>query len=178
MLYKSKYRIESSRLNEWDYSTAWWYYITLCTKNFKYWFGEIKNGKMLLNDLGKIIEEEWLKTKEIRTNVDLDYYVIMPNHIHGIIQIIGNQDHGRGTMLRTPTAEQYGKRVSNSIPTIVRSFKAVVTKQINEIRQSPGDRIWQKNYWEHVIRNEQDLHRIRNYIINNPLKWPSDKYFI
>ncbi len=66
MLYKSKYRIESNRLNEWNYSIPWWYYVTICTKNFKCWFGEIRNGKVILNDIGKIVEEEWLKTKEIR----------------------------------------------------------------------------------------------------------------
>jgi len=77
MLYKSKYRIETSRLRDWDYSTLWWYFVTICMKNFKCWFGEIKNGKIIVNNLGRIVEEEWLKTKDIRENVDLDYYVIM-----------------------------------------------------------------------------------------------------
>ena len=173
-----KYHRRSIRIPGYDYSQTGWYYITICVNNRIPLFGKVVNGQIILNKFGTIADKEWKKTETLRSKIRLDQYVIMPNHIHGIIQIIGNQDHGRGTMLRTPTAEQYGKPVSNSIPTIVRSFKAVVTKQINEIRQSPGDRIWQKNYWEHVIRNEQDLHRIRNYIINNPLKWPSDKYFI
>jgi REP element-mobilizing transposase RayT len=85
MLYKSNYRIETSRLKDWDYSTPWWYYVTTCTKNFRNWLGEVKNGKMILNEFGKIVEEEWLKTKEIRATVDLDFFVIMPNHFHGIL---------------------------------------------------------------------------------------------
>jgi hypothetical protein len=85
MLYRSKYRIESTRLKNWDYSTPWWYYVTICTQNFILWFGELKNDKMILNDIGKIVEEEWLKTKKIRKKVDLGYYVIMPNHFHGIV---------------------------------------------------------------------------------------------
>ncbi|HES59916.1 MAG TPA: hypothetical protein ENO18_05735 [Caldithrix sp.] len=136
------------------------------------------NGQIILNKFGNIVDKEWKKTETLRSNIKLDEYVIMPNHLHGIIQIKRNEGDCRGAMRRTPTTEQYGKLVSNSIPTIIRSFKAAVTKQINEIKQSPGERFWQKNYWEHVIRNEQDLHRICNYIINNPLKWPSDKYFI
>ena len=88
MKYKNKYRINSRRLRDWDYSTPWWYYVTICTRNFGNWFGKVKNGKMILNDAGKIVEEEWLKTMEIRTNVDLDYYVIMPNHFHGNIIVL------------------------------------------------------------------------------------------
>ncbi|HEY6436528.1 MAG TPA: hypothetical protein VIY47_08060, partial [Ignavibacteriaceae bacterium] len=89
MLYRSKYRIESSRLKDWDYSTPWWYYITICTRNFKCWFGHVDKGKIILNNLGNIVQEEWIKTNEIRSNVDIDYYTIMPNHFHGITIIEG-----------------------------------------------------------------------------------------
>lgn len=85
--FKDIHRIESSRLKDWDYSTPGWYYITICTKNFKNWFGEVKNGKMALNKFGDIVDEEWNRTEETRKNVELDYYVIMPNHFHGIIII-------------------------------------------------------------------------------------------
>lgn len=88
-LYKNKYRVESARLHEWDYSTPWWYYVTICTKDMKHWFGKVHGGKMILNSIGKIIHEEWKRTEEVRQNVELDYYQIMPNHFHGIIIING-----------------------------------------------------------------------------------------
>jgi len=100
-LYKNKYRIESARLKDWDYSTPWWYYVTICTKNMKCFFGDVKNGKMVLNEVGEIVKEEWLRTKEMRKKVDLDYFVIMPNHFHGIIIIEGCEyveTHGHASL--------------------------------------------------------------------------------
>ncbi|MDQ7816344.1 MAG: hypothetical protein RDU14_04915 [Melioribacteraceae bacterium] len=83
--YKSLSRIESARLRDWDYSTPWWYYVTINTRDHVQYFGCITRGKMEMNELGKIVEAEWIKTKTLRSNIDLDYSVIMPNHIHGII---------------------------------------------------------------------------------------------
>ncbi len=95
----------------------------------------------------------------------------MPNHIHGIIWLL---DDGRGSLQRTPTVEQYGKPVSNSIPTIVRLFKSTTTKQINILRQTPGQPVWQRNYYEHIINSERDYDNIANYIYDNPLNWEKD----
>lgn len=176
-LFRNEYRIESSRLKEWDYSTPWWYYITLCTKNFRNWFGEIKNGKMILNDLGRVIEEEWLKTKEIRTNVDLDYYVVMPNHFHGNL-IILDVETSRWDVSHT---QEKGQRpVStqlkpNSLGSIIGQFKSVCTKRIHKLGFTEFQ--WQQRFYDHIIRNEDDLRRIRIYIQNNPLKWELDEYF-
>jgi len=170
MLYKSKYRIESTRLNDWDYSTPWWYYITICTKNFKCWFGLIKSGKMILNQFGKTVEDEWLKTKSIRKNVDLDYYVIMPNHFHGIIIVEGVEyvkvETHRDASLR---------KVTNNLSNIIRGFKGSVTKQIHMLDYNSFQ--WQPRFYDHIIRNENDLPRIRTYIQNNPLKWELDEYY-
>lgn len=88
--YHNKYRIETARLKEWDYSTPWWYYVTIKTKDQFDHFGKVVNGKMNLNDLGKMVEQEWLKTNVIRKYVELDYFVIMPNHLHGIIILNNN----------------------------------------------------------------------------------------
>jgi putative transposase len=126
-IFGNKYRIDSARLKDWDYSTPWWYYVTICTKNFKCWFGEIIKGKMILNKLGKIVEEEWLKTKEIRKSVDLDYYVIMPNHFHGIPIIEGPEiaksvETHRDASLRI---------VKNNLSDIIRGFKGSITKRIH-----------------------------------------------
>ena len=171
----------SIRLPGYDYSQPGAYFVTICTQNRACLYGDIIDGKMMLNANGLIVHEEWQKTAEMRLNVVLDTFVIMPNHIHGILVIKDDIDYGkakcRGTMHRAPTPmiERYGKPVSNSIPTIIRGFKSAVTHRINEIRATPGAPIWQRNFYEHVIRNEDNLNEIRQYIENNPTKWLEDE---
>lgn len=157
---------------EYDYTQAGAYFVTICTHNKKCIFGNMVNGEMRLSNYGKIVKDEWLKTGVIRSNVELDVFVIMPNHIHGIIMLTND---GRGTLQRAPTTEQFGKPVSNSIPTIIRLFKSTTTKQINKIRNTPQIPIWQRNYYEHIVRNEDKLNLIREYITNNPLQWQFDR---
>lgn len=168
---KLKHR-RSIRLNGYDYSQGGAYFVTICTYQREWLFGKITHGEMKLNNLGEIVRDEWLRTSEIRPNVILDEYVIMPNHLHGII-IIKN-DGGRGTLQCAPTVERFGKPTRNSIPTIVRLLKSTTTKHINEFRKMLGFPVWQRNYYEHIIRNERDLNRIRKYIINNPSLWLFD----
>lgn len=164
----------SVRLKDYDYSQEGAYFVTICTWNKDHVFGEIDSGNMSLNEYGEIVNQEWLRTGIIRTNVKTDHFIIMPNHFHGILIV---SDDCRGTLQRAPTLEQFGKPVSNSIPTIVRLFKSTTTKQINQIRNSPGDPVWQRNYYEHIIRGEPELHNIREYIVNNPLNWERDDHF-
>ena len=164
----------SIRLKEFDYTTPWWYYVTICTHEKKKIFGKIQNGKTVLSKYGKIVEEEWLKTKEIRNNVDLDYYVIMPNHFHGIL-IIECRDTAR--CVPTNETRKFGEMIPGSLPAIIRSFKSAVTKRINEMRSELGLPVWQKNYYEHILRNEKDLYFTRRYIELNPLKWELDEYY-
>jgi putative transposase len=175
------------RLKEYDYSTPWWYYVTICAFDRKLLFGEIKNGKMVLNEIGKIVKEEWLKTKEVRKNVDLDYYIIMPNHMHVVIIIepsIENlgatrwvaQDNKERVIQRiTPTNQTL---ISNSLGSIIGQFKSKVTKRVKKLSGNPLIKIWQRNYYEHIIRNELDLLNIRKYIELNPLKWELDEYYL
>ena len=163
---------KSIRLKEYDYTSSAEYFITICTYQRECLFVEIKKDEMVLNYFGLIVLEEWLRTAEIRGDVELDSYVVMPNHIHGIITLI---ESGRGTSQRAPTKEQFGKPTSRSIPTIVRLFKACVTKRINLLRNTPRQSIWQRNYYEHIIRNDKDLINIRDYIINNPMQWHVDE---
>ena len=167
-----RHRRRSIRLKDYDYSQAGAYFITICTQNGRYLFGDVVNSEIRLNELGQVVEIEWLKTAEIRENVELDEFVVMPNHFHGILVIIGD---GRGTACRAPTFEQFGKSLSGSLPTIVRSFKSAAAKHINEMRSTPGVPIWQRNYYEHVIRSEDDLNHIREYIVNNPVNWDLDE---
>ena len=127
---------------------------------------------MVANQMGRIVEEEWLNTPILRPYVSLDTFVIMPNHFHGIIEIIAAD---RGRARRAQTVERFGKPVSGSLATVIRSFKSATTKRINEIRDTPGQPCWQRNYYEHIIRSEEELTRARTYIIMNPLSWHLDR---
>ena len=147
--------------------------MTICTHKWTQLFGQVLDGKMILNSLGRVIKEEWLQTAEMRPSVRLDEYAIMPNHVHGVIIIT---HHGRGTMHRAPTKERFGYPVSGSIPTIIRGFKSACTQRINKMRRTPGVRVWQRNYYEHIIGNDAALNRIREYIATNPQRWNLDRY--
>jgi len=177
-IFKNKFRVETSRLKDWDYSTPWWYYVTICTKYMKCWFGKVENGKMILNNLGNIVEEEWLKTKEIRDIVELDYYVIMPNHLHGIL-IVKDVETSRRDVSRVIETGQRPVSTQlkpNSLGSIIGQFKSVCTKRIHKIGYDQFN--WHPRFYDHIIRNENDLRRIRTYIKNNPLQWELDEYYI
>jgi putative transposase len=166
---------KSIRLKEYDYSQPGEYFITICKHDKQCIFGEIVDEEIQLSKEGEIVKEEWLRTSIIRPDVKLDSFIIMPNHIHGIIVLNEmHESYGRGTSQRAPTVERFGKPTSNSIPTIIRLFKSVTTKRINQIHHLPGLSIWQRGYYDHIIRGEKDLNNIQDYIINNPIKWSLD----
>ena len=164
------HRRKSIRLKDYDYSQPGAYFITICTHKKQCILGEVADDGMKLSRFGEIVKTEWLKTFEIRKNLILDEYIVMPNHFHGIIIV-----DGRGTLQRAPTFEKFGRPVSNSIPTVVRLFKSATTNRVNELRHTPESPFWQRNYLEHIIRNEDELNKIREYIQNNPLKWHLDR---
>ncbi len=137
---------------------------------------------MPLHSFGKIAKTEWLRTAEIRKNIFIDEFIIMPNHLHGNIFIYDPDDVRAQAVgahcnvhLHSAQTERFGKSTHNSIPTIVKLFKSTVTKQINGLRNTPGQPVWQLNYFERVIRDEDQLNRIREYIRYNPLKWDEDR---
>jgi putative transposase len=194
---------KSIRLNGWDYTRPGAYFITIVVKDRMCLFGKIANGKMRCNDYGLMVNEEWLKTSEIRKNVVLDEFVVMPNHFHGIIvlhqqaiQSIEEHQYDRTILRRNISGlpekathrvaadvsnDQLGARsngpASGSIGAIVGQFKSIVSKRINRLRGTPGDPIWQRDYYDHIGRNPKDLDRIRRYIRNNPLKWELDSEY-
>jgi len=172
-----KHHRRSIRLSGYDYSQNGAYFVTVCTKNRECLLGEIVGGKMELHIAGECVVRCWNEVPEHFPHVDLDTFVVMPNHIHGVLAIAGDRGtaNRRGTACRAPTIERFGQPVPGSIPTVIRAFKSAVTKRINEMRQMPGEPLWQRNYYEHVIRNEDELNRIRQYIIDNPAKWDMDK---
>jgi len=171
--YNSKvHHRRSLRLQRYNYGQAGMYFVTVCTHERELVFGEIMGGKVVLNQVGRVVEEEWQQTSTLRPYVVLDEFIVMPNHFHAILMIISA---GRGTARRAPTTEQFGKPVSGSLPTIIRSFKSATAKRINNLHSAPGIPLWQRNYYEHIVRNEGALRRIREYILTNPLRWELDR---
>jgi len=183
----------SYRLAGYDYTQSGAYFITICTSNRECLFGEIVMGQMRLNIMGHIVADEWTKTVAMRPAIESDEWVVMPNHFHAIVLINNDKAPLLGARRAVPSShtsteyqhtvpdiphraprEAFGCPVPGSIPTIVRSFKSAVTKQVNLLRQTPGSVLWQRNFWDHVIRNEVDCNRIREYIQTNPQRWELD----
>ena len=166
-------RRHSIRLKGYDYSQAGAYFITICVKDRKCLLGEVINGEIILSDIGKIIEECWNKIPTHFNSVNLDAFVVMPNHLHGIVLITDNR---RGVQLNAPTIMNFYKLISpkqNTLSVIIRTFKAVVTTHSRK-NNYPSFQ-WQRNYYEHIIRSEDELNSIREYILNNPLHWQFDR---
>src|SRR3990167_873930 len=171
MFAPEKHFRRSIRLKEYDYARNGAYFVTVCAYNHQCLFGEIVNGEMQLRKFGQIVYDEWLQTAQLRSNVVLDVFIVMPNHFHTIL-IINNDDDGRGLL---PYAPATFRSPSQTVGAIVRGFKSTATKKINEMRNTPGLEVWQRNYYEHIIRNENQRNLIRQYIVNNPLKWGFDR---
>jgi REP element-mobilizing transposase RayT len=171
----------SIRLKGYDYTQPAAYFVTICTYQRMHVFGEIVNGEMVLNDTGKIARDEWFKTAELRPSVKLyeDEFVIMPNHGHGIIWIV-DDDHPVGALPRNAQlrAEQRSAPTKNVVPrslgAIVRAYKSAVTYAVNAAQQQRGAVLWQRNYYDHIIRDDHELNNIRWYIVKNPLNWLLD----
>ena len=180
----------SIRLKDYNYSQAGAYFVTICARHRECLFGEIFNEEMALSEMGRIVAEEWKGLESIRNNVVLDVFIIMPNHFHSIIfftdsigatptarpiasgnidGICGRSKDGRPVGI-APTGPAPG-----SIGAIMAQFKSRVTKRINQFRNNPGCPVWQRNYYERIIRNDDELSRAREYIVNNPMKWELDK---
>jgi REP element-mobilizing transposase RayT len=165
----------SIRPQEFDYAQSSAYFITICAHKRKQIFGIVEYEDTALSALGKIVEYCWMQIPIHNKNVCLDEYVIMPNHLHGIIRIdIGR----RGTIYRAPTQiERFGSPVKGSVPTIIRTFKAAVTRRWRQNIGNSSSTVWQRNYYERVIRDELELNKFREYIIENPLRWELDRYY-
>jgi REP element-mobilizing transposase RayT len=173
----NKHHRRSIRLKGYDYTQPGSYFVTIVTHQRQLLFGDILNGDMFLNNVGCIVKAEWLRTADIRDNVTLDEFVSMPNHLHSIIII--NDDEipvgaSRSSPLQTDMQLSHGP-VPHSLGAIMAGFKSSVTKRINGLRNTPGMPVWQRNYYEHIIRNEMEWNNIRKYILTNPKKWETDQ---
>jgi putative transposase len=161
---------KQNRLKTWDYSSEGWYFVTICTKNREEYFGKIENGEIVLNEYGNIAKKCWEGIKNHFDGCELDEFIVMPNHVHGIVAIepfdlsVGNR---HACSLRD-------KRNHQKIPVIIGSFKSAVTKKINESQEEFLFQ-WQKSFHDHIIRNDKALKKIREYIYYNVDKWAQDE---
>ena len=191
--FKNRYRIPSARLSSWNYSSNGSYFITICTKNREHYFGEIIDTKMKLSEIGAFANTCWSNIPNHFPHFYLDEFVVMPNHVHGIVMIekpyIDNNslprvvETGHALSLRKadtkeveekPRHPRYGNQGRNTISSMVGSFKSAVTKCCNENKMRFG---WQTRFHDHIIRNSDEFYSIRNYIINNPANWKDDKFY-
>jgi REP element-mobilizing transposase RayT len=173
----------SIRLKGYDYTQAGAYFITLCVQDRECLFGDVVNGEMQLSEAGQIAADTWTWLATQYAYADLDAWVIMPNHMHGILVIHDDDDvvvvggGGRGGSRTAPTmqtapATTLPKR--KPLGRLIGAYKTVSTKHINLLRNTTGAIIWQRNYYEHIIRNEASYQRIRDYMVDNPAQWELD----
>ncbi len=169
----------SIRLSGYDYTLAGGYFITLVAYQHQQLFGEIRTGQMHPNKVGEIVLQVWQDIPQHFLRACLDSSVLMPNHFHAII-LFSEGDPEREDALHpnitgNPNLPPKMGTKPGSLGAVIQSFKSVTARKINKLDQTPGAKIWQRNYFEHIIRNEKDLQRIREYIFNNPLNWESDE---
>ncbi len=202
--FQNKYRVESHRKPNWDYSSEAYYFITICCQHQKHYLGKIENHKMILSDYGKIVEKEWHESFALRCELFLDEFIIMPNHLHAIIifdpvQTHGRasktddekETHGRASLHHDDFAQTHGRaslpftRKPKSISSFIAGFKSGTTNKIDDFidemelpikKFNRNNKFWHPNYHDHIIRNEGAYLNIKNYIINNPAKWEEDKF--
>jgi REP element-mobilizing transposase RayT len=202
MMNKNFHNRRSIRLPHYDYSKPGAYFLTFCVENRdEQLFGNIvgatcgrpgmpqNHQQMVLNDFGKIVRDEWERSFQFRRELKMDEYVIMPNHFHAIVIIrdlctgglrvahdaIAASPVSSGDPPVAPTKERPRGPKSKSIGSLIAGFKSVVTKRINQIRKTPGCPLWQRNYYEHIIRDEESFFAVRQYIRDNPANWDEDE---
>ncbi len=189
--FQNKYRIPSARLQNWDYATEGAYFITICTKDRVHYFGAIENAKMTLSNVGIIADLMWYEIKNHAKNIELGEFVVMPNHVHGILILNENElDNGTNVNVETrhalslPTEQsetektigqnRFQNQGKNTISSIVGSYKSAVTKHCNRLGFEFG---WQSRFHDHIIRDAKSFSTIQYYIANNSINWEQDKFY-
>jgi putative transposase len=170
--FQNKYRIPSARLQTWNYGSNAAYFVTICTKNREFYFGEIADSKMVLSNRGIIADVFWHEIKSHSKGIILDEYVVMPNHIHGILIITENDQFDNVTP--TIGQQRFQNQGKNSLSSIIGSYKSAVSKHAHRLG---FDFEWQTRFHDHIIRTDESYWRIKNYIINNVQNWKDDKFY-
>jgi putative transposase len=162
---------KSIRLKGYDYSSPGEYFVTICAYQREDVFCTIVNQSVYLSPAGDIVKRHWVEIPKHFENVDLDEFIIMPNHIHGIIVLT----EPVGAIHESPLPKTQQQRRTMTLSKIIGRFKMSSAKEINLLHNTPGHHVWQRNYYEHIIRSDRELTNIREYIINNPLNWHADE---
>lgn len=181
----SKHHRRSIRLRGYDYAQAGAYFVTIVMRDRACLFGKVVNGEMQPNQFGRIVRSTWGELPDHYEGVECDAFMVMPNHVHGIIVLadgdgVGESDVGAGLkpaqrMAAGPNSVRAGLKPAPTLSEIIRGFKTFSARRVNELRETPGVPVWQRNYYEHVVRGENELSRIREYIANNPAQWEMDR---
>jgi putative transposase len=183
----NRHHRRSIRLQGYDYTLAGAYFVTLCTWDRSCFFGDIVDGQMAPSPFGLVVASFWDQIPVHATHVSLDAFVLMPNHVHGILVLSGDHRAEAGDALTQcvpfdPDAEDTSASSNRphgttpgSLGAVLQNWKSTATRRINQMRHTLGARVWQDNYYEHIIRNERELWAIRQYIENNPAQWAQDR---
>ncbi|WP_353562827.1 transposase [Longimonas sp.] len=188
-LFKGTYRIESARHPTWDYRSPGWYFVTICTHQRAHFFGTIQNDIMGLSAAGCVAHQFWTTIPDHFDHVRLDAFVVMPNHVHGLLGIMSTPNDSVETLDSNvstggdnePVDDSVSRHMSRispdpgSVPTIIRSYKSACTKRIR--RAGAPDFAWQSRYHDRIVRSEREFHAIRQYITNNPAQWTHDRLY-
>ncbi|MEL6248944.1 MAG: transposase [Cyanobacteria bacterium J06627_15] len=169
--FKVKRGRRSIRLKGYDYASSDVYFVTICAYERRCIFGDIWNRRTVTNVLGEIATDCWREIPAHFPHIRTDEFVVMPNHVHGLLVL---DDKLWQNSEKPEYIAEFGKAVPGSIPTVIRTYKAAVTRQIREI-QACRVRVWQRGYHERIVRNDNALHRVRRYILNNPMMWNRDR---
>jgi REP element-mobilizing transposase RayT len=172
---------KSLRLSYYDYSQSGAYFVTFCASQHRQLFGEVQNGEMQLNAVGRVAAAQWKHLEYRFPEIELGEWIIMPNHIHGILIITGKGEASQQKSSALPTRSVNdasplrltGTR-PGSIGAIIQNYKSVVSRKIAKQDGEPRGSIWQRNYYEHIIRNDRELQAITDYILTNPQNWEKD----
>lgn len=167
--FQDRYRVKSARLSEYDYSQPWAYFVTICTQNRRPWFGNVDDGEMKFSEIGKIVRECWESIPEHFSNIRPDEFAVMPNHLHGIIEILSCRDGACPVSTESEDAKK-----PPTLSTTVGSFKSTCARRIHGAYPDSGF-AWQPRFYDHVIQNDESLRMIREYIQINPSEWGKDE---
>ena len=188
--YQNKYRIPSARLKNWDYGSNGAYFITICTQNREHFFGDFMDSEFITSEIGMLAEKYWMEIPQHFPYIELGNFVVMPNHVHGILIIDKNvktlqcnvsENESPVQTLHCNVSTNKNEQMANispksgTISTILRSYKSVVTKNSRFIHAEFG---WQPRFHDHIIRNAPEWERIQTYIENNPMNWKEDKFYL
>ena len=162
------------RLGGYDYASDGAYFITIVTHDREGLFGSVVDGEMVLNDFGRIVESTWYDLVNHNANIGLDDFVVMPNHIHGIIVIFEPVGAGSKPAQLFRAGYEPAPTKPVSLSEIVRQLKTFSSRRINALRGTPGAAVWQRNYYDHIIRSDREYEQVAAYIANNPANWLTD----